>query len=488
MNCIGSPSFGNDKGISPPTGSKKLTLNDCILLALENNRILKRAYLDRITEKYDLQVAEDKFYPHGQGVFSTERSSIESDNSRTANWDHNAAFTITQEIPLGGGFSFVWGNDLLKMRNVDDTYSSSWELSFNQPLLKGAGLDVGTASVRRARLQEKQNMLSFQETLTDTITSTIQSYRNYLSRYMRLTISRNSLERAKQTLEINKSLIDAGRMAAVELVQTQAEIANREFDLLTAENNLDSSRLDLIKVLDIDKETQFEPVKESEVETALPALEDATAIAFGNRPDYLREMIGLELAKIDYTVADNNRLWDLSVNAGIGNSNSDEKYGDAIHGLYDIDRSDWNVGLTLTIPFRDLTITQAYLNAKTALKKTEMGLEESRDNIEIEIRDAVRDAQMKLKQMALAREARILAEKKLEIENEKLKAGRTTNFQIVQFQDDLVMAQNNEVDAVTGYLNSLTSLDSKLGTTLKTWRIEIKETKEEDIEDAIHKK
>jgi outer membrane protein TolC len=71
-----------------------------------------------------------------------------------------------------------------------------------------------------------------------------------------------------------------------------------------------------------------------------------------------------------------------------------------------------------------------------------------------------------------------LAEKKLNIEQEKLGAGRTTNFQFVSFQRDLQTAQLNELSAMTAYLNSLTSLDDTLGTTLATWKIDVK--KEDD--------
>jgi hypothetical protein len=49
-------------------------------------------------------------------------------------------------------------------------------------------------------------------------------------------------------------------MAEVEIVQAEADVSNREFDLLSAENNLDSARL-LIKLLDIDRHTMIVPQK-----------------------------------------------------------------------------------------------------------------------------------------------------------------------------------------------------------------------------------
>ena len=51
--------------------------------------------------------------------------------------------------------------------------------------------------------------------------------------------------------------------------------------------------------------------------------------------------------------------------------------------------------------------------------------------------------------------------------------GRTSNFQMVRFQNDLVIAQNNELSNKISYLNSLTTLDQILGATLDTWQIKL---------------
>jgi len=125
--------------------------------------------------------------------------------------------------------------------------------------------------------------------------------------------------------------------------------------------------------------------------------------------------------------------------------------------------SNWNAGIALTIPFRDLTLEQGYISAKINLDKTELNLAKLHDNIEIDIKDAIRDAEIKMRQVALAKQTTKLSERKLEIETEKMKAGRSTNFQLVTYNNDLVNAQNNELSAIITYLNSLTSLDRTLG-------------------------
>ena len=63
--------------------------------------------------------------------------------------------------------------------------------------------------------------------------------------------------------------------------------------------------------------------------------------------------------------------------------------------------------------------------------------------------------------------------KTLEIENAKLRAGRTTNFQVVSFQNELRQSEVTELEAMISYLNALVALDQRLGTTLDTWQIQL---------------
>jgi outer membrane protein len=87
---------------------------------------------------------------------------------------------------------------------------------------------------------------------------------------------------------------------------------------------------------------------------------------------------------------------------------------------------------------------------------------------------------MRLRQIRLAEQSRRLSEQKLSIEVDKMRAGRSSNFQLVTFQNDLINAQNNELDAVVAYLNALADLERATGVTLSRWGIEIERRYEND--------
>ena len=85
------------------------------------------------------------------------------------------------------------------------------------------------------------------------------------------------------------------------------------------------------------------------------------------------------------------------------------------------------------------------------------------------------DVEVGLRQIELARQALALAEEKIEIERSKLQQGLSSTYQLIQFEEDLVRAQNAEVDALVDYENALTALDRTLGTTLETWGITVEQ-------------
>ena len=468
-------SFSAHSREKPQPCVKELSLQESVLLAIRNNITIKSAYLDRITQKFDLKVAEDKFVPKLTLTPSVQRSSSTTTGSNITTTEKTLIATVTEAIPTGAAISLTSSNSFDTTKATETKWDSKWDIILTQPLLKGAGFDVATASVRTARINEQINILSLKSTLIDTITSVISAYRTFLQAVKQVEISKKSFERAKKFVAVNKELIAAGRMAAVELVQTEADVASKEFDLLQTENSTDAARLSLIKLLDIDKHTMIVPVEKIVIEPVTLDYGQFKALAFQNRPDYLTSLLSIETSKTSLMLAKNNKLWDLSLTASYGESHTKQ----GAPGT-DSDEKTWSGGLELTIPFRDLTLKQGYLSAKISLDKTELNHNKLCDNIKIEVQDAVRDIEMKLRQVKLAEQSRMLSEQKLSIETEKMKVGRSSNFQLVTFQNDLVNAQNSELNAIINYLNSVAALEKTLGTTLEKWGIKIEQRYEKD--------
>ncbi len=97
----------------------------------------------------------------------------------------------------------------------------------------------------------------------------------------------------------------------------------------------------------------------------------------------------------------------------------------------------------------------------------EIQLAEARQQLERDVANAVRDIGTRWRQYEIAQRALDLSRRKLEIEREKLTVGRSSNFQVLSFENDLRNAENARLNALISYLNAQAELDQTLGTTLE---------------------
>ena len=162
------------------------------------------------------------------------------------------------------------------------------------------------------------------------------------------------------------------------------------------------------------------------------------------------------LSRLDLRIAENNLLPDLSLSATASHRGGE---------------GDLSGRLSLTVPLGDREPKRALVRAQNSVQRAEMDLAERRQSIRIQVRRAVHNVAVALRQIDLAGRARELTERKLEVERRKLRLGLSSAFQVGRFEDDLVSAQNRELDAVVGYRNALTGLDRTLGTTLDRWGV-----------------
>ena len=457
----------------PQTPIGEVTLRQCIALALHNNRALLSARLDREDERTALWVAEGKFWPDLQ-IRSTRAFARDGANGDWAFADAVTSFEATLQIPTGGQLSLV--NDIARgAGSGPNAYNSALSVRFSQPLLKGAGWAASQASVRIARATERMGALRFERAVGDVVAAVARAYRRLVQSHRRVEISTRSLARANALLETNRYLIQAGRMAEVAVVEAERDVAVRELVLVDAENALDAARLALVDLLDVDSDTALSPTEATlATESAAGDWEPTTALALTHRPEYLAALLRVENAETELLLARNSRRWTLAATFAVDVATSDREFAGAVGGpLRMAEDGDLRAGLELAVPIGDRSLKARVVRAGNDLRRAQHDLDELRQSIDIAVQRGVREVAARQRQVALAARAGALAERALDAERKRLNLGLTTNLRMILFEDDLVRAQNSELDARIAFLNARTALDQTLGTTLRTWGIEV---------------
>lgn len=461
-------------GTEASRSRRSLSLRQAIELALMHNRNLEKAGLDREVQRFDLAVARDEFVPDLNLSSGLRHNPVRSSGSEVTTRGATSSVALSQRVPTGARVALTWDSAATgRSSATNKVYDSSVFFQVDQPLLRGGGLATNLANLRVARLAEESNILEFRRGVIATVTSVVLTYRTLQQAQQQEDVSRTALARAQEQLRINRALVTSGNLPPVEIIQTEADIATREFNVLTAQAARDAARFALVRILDVDRESVFVASDEISLPTFALDLESCRRLAFAHRPDYQQAMRSKAMLDLAVEQAKNNRLWSLNLSSRYRIAGTETAYRRALDQTFDRFNEDWNVGLNLQIPFGDLTRQQAYLRARSRAQKAAIDVTETTENIEIEVRESLRAIDLTQRRVKVAAVARELAERKLEIEKGRLQVGRTTNFAIITFQNDVVSSRLNEIDAQITYLNALTSLEQVLGTTLEAWGIRI---------------
>jgi len=431
----------------------QLTTPDVVSLVLAHNRSIKLQLLERIAQRANLKAAQQEFTPRLTPTL-TLRSPETTLTNETTLTDNplRAVVTATMNLPIGGTL------ELSTNPIVEDYLNLEIEL----PLLRGAG-SVARSDLRIARLTENSNIQELRQTLIDLITEAILAHRELLRSQETVKIQENSLERANKQLEIVQALVQAGRLAPVELLTREADVASRKLSLQQAINTFEQARLDLLQLLDVDRDLEIVIPVGSLTDIQPRQLDAATLVqqAIRLRPDLAQQELTLAINQIQLARARNDRLWTLNLEA---------------NGLVaGDDRTDISASLTLTRVFEDPEIEQAVTRQQVDLRRNQTQLEDLQDNLRIQVANEVRNVQAAFQQFQSAQRARQLAEQDLEAAEVRFQLGKATLRDTIQAQDQLEAQANNEINSAIDYLNALTRLDQIAGLTLQTWRIDLKE-------------
>lgn len=451
-----------------------LTLKEVIFLALENNRTIKNQYLERIVERQELAVAEDKFNPDFTPSLSIGWDNTTQGNLTTMNRGLKLSAKVLVKIPTGGVLNLEWEGQR-QQENYQGSGSSDQDvlrqnlaLVFNQPLLRGAGETVNRAPIEIARIQETINLLNLKSILINKITEIIIAYRDLLRAQEQVKIEKQSLKTAQEQVETTKVLIQAGRLPRTELITVQTRVANQALSLLSAQNNLKKQQLNLLELLDIDQEVNIVASENLDIQLTPFNPDELKQLGLENQPSYLQAKLKLEQSKMNLIVAENNRRWNIDLSTVVRH----QPAPDIIEN-----QTDLRAGLVLSKTLGDRTLEQNFQRSRVNVLQAENDLIEAGQNIEIDLKKSLQDIDVARKRVELSRQATQLAEEQLqnEVEKVKLGAGESSLVNLVQFQSDLTQAQNDELNAKIEYVNTLTNLYQSLGITLDQFGITLEQ-------------
>ena len=220
-----------------PQGPKFLSLKDSILLALRNNPDVESSELQRVVDKFALEVSHYEFEPHFTIVGSTLWASGQHPS-------HNVGPQMDLKTPIGTDVSVGYDNPF------KGGSPGSVQATITQPLLKGAGWAVGTSGLADAVDAEQVARLNFKNSVITAVVNVVNAYRNLVQGYDSLEQEKRSLLRAKQTVQQYKLEVKAGKMAPNDLLQQQSSYATNELSFLQQKSSMKELLILILEILE----------------------------------------------------------------------------------------------------------------------------------------------------------------------------------------------------------------------------------------------
>jgi outer membrane protein TolC len=289
-----------------------------------------------------------------------------------------------------------------------------------------------------------------------------------------------------------------GKIAPIEILNAEAVVASREADILQAEaltrRNEDVLR-DLLYLTE-EGEMSTKRIVPSDKPSFIRkdiSLDEALKEALEKRPELRMKKINIETNELNMGVAKNQMLPGLDFQLSYwspGLSGDRIIYGpgdpfpepigkeegspsDSLRDAFKLLYNNWSIGLTLSIPLSNFTTRADYVRARMELEKSQLELENIEKQIFLDVKNAVRDIETNAKRVKAYRLARELAEQRLEAEVKKLNVGLTTNYFVLQYQEELEREGSLELKSLIDYNLAWARLEKAVGSSLEKRNIKI---------------
>ena len=318
------------------------TLQQCIDYALQNNIQIKTQEVSLENAEASLEQAKAQQYP-----------TLNFSSSFGANFQNIS--TYNEYMEKAGGVSV----------------SNSFGLNSGLALYQGGRL---RNSIKQSQVQRDASELDVEQARIDLEISVAQAFLQVLYNHEALELNRQAEELSARQVARGEQLFQAGSISRVELSQLKSQHASDQYQLVAAENTLESSRLQLKQLLELGLDQPFDirypVVDDAVVGNPIPDLADVYDEALATLPQMRSSELDIESADLAVQIAKGSFMPSISMNAGLStgySSGSGVTYFDQLGN-----KLGESVGLNLSLPIFNSK------QVRTNVKKAELQLQSAR--------------------------------------------------------------------------------------------------------------
>lgn len=402
-----------------------LTLQEAVSLALKNNRAVQISALS---------------------VDRTRNALREARSNANFTIQGNATYTRFDRVAQA-----QFGPQTVRLGNIENRTA---RITLTQVVdISG----IVRAAVRAASVTLNLSELELERTRNDTILQVVQAYQGVARADEFVRVAEEALRNAQERLRLIRAQVEAGVAAQFDLLRAETAVAQAEQALLNARNQRELAAAALNNLLGRDLNAPVQVVKPKRLPELTPEpLETLTQQAYENRPEIRAAQRGVELAQVNIQVARRGVLpsivltgqADFNLNTSAFNPRRETYTGVAV----------------LSVPIWDGGITRAReAQARDELQIAELRLQQAKEGVALEVRQAYLNLQDAQKRLAVAQKGQEQATEALRLARVRFEAGVSLQLEISDAELAFTQAQTNLVNAQFDYLDAYAALLRAVG-------------------------
>ena len=480
---------------------RHLSLDDAIRICLENDRVIRvlagvsavasgstiydvaitNTLVDQELGRFDPFLEVNNNWDHldlPSATFVDPDNPVESVifGSTTNRYRLDAA--VTKDNPLGG----TWRLGVDATRSffspgvfpLNPETTSSADISYTQPLLKGFGRPANLAPVVLARLETERSFFQLKGSLQEQVRGVIEAYWNLVAARVAVLATQQQVQQLEFNLRFADAQFRVGRRNNADPAQARTSLALFKSQLIAARNNVLQSEAALRNLLGLPPWDRAEivPTTEPTPDRYLADWGELADLAAQRRPDLIELKLILEADEQQLIIANNNALPQLNaVGLYRWNGLSGETPSGANISTEPGQFTDWTLGVNFSVPL-GLRADRARLRQRELiLARDRANLDQGLHAAGHDIATAIRSLDVAYEQYLAQREARAAAEENVRVQTGIFEAQFQESFNFLNVLlaiTDRGNAIRDEAAALATYNKLLAELELQTGTILET--------------------
>ena len=479
----------------------EMPLRSVLLLGLKNNLNIQFASYSPNISQTNIQQEKGKFdtllktqYQKTRSVSQISSALGGTSNPVVKEERHNWDGTVQKKFVTGTQAELKATQEEYltdsAVQGLKPQFKNTIAMSLTQPLLKDFGIGINETFIKIANLNYEVSELDFRNQVMNVMFQIESFYWDLYYRIQDLKAKEDSLKQASELQREFKIRIDAGALAPIEIYQADANVAQRNQEVIVAQAQVQAAQDYLKAALNLyDKKEYWDvdivPSDLPNIINIKPSVDDCIKTAFENRPDIKQAQLGIQSSELQVKYAKNQKLARFDIFGSLGSSGLAGRpastagvFGPFYQGAKSPYNGQWDtarntmatgdyynyaVGVKVEFPLENNIAKSQYQKAKVQSYQADTSLKSVENTAINEVREALRRIETSYKVVDSATANLKFTKEKLWAEQKKYDVGMSTARDVFDFQRDVAQAQSTLALAKSEHSKSIVNLGRVTG-------------------------